>query len=185
MLDASEQPDGVVAIANGFGSTYNFQHLLTAAHFRFNNESKTHRKEASSAELTAVKKINANAVAHVEEAAKARHQKRLRGEEQTFQQISAGIERTLDAYMKQKRAACYVGMDFQPIYKRSDKPQKAISGEEYSQWLADNRDFIASLPMHLEEWTDEIDKECQRRGVDVRVHRLHGLELICVEYPSV
>ena len=39
--------------------------------------------------------------------------------------------------------------------------------------------------MHLEEWTDEIDKECQRRGVDVRVHRLHGLELICVEYPSV
>ena len=49
VLDASEQPDGVVAIANGFGSTYNFQHLLKAAHFRFNNESKTYRKEASSA----------------------------------------------------------------------------------------------------------------------------------------
>ena len=181
-LIATEEADGVVAIANGFGTTYDFRTSLKNANFWFNPTSKTYSKQASDKERSAVEEVNKIAAAQMESACKARKRACKRKKKQTFREISDAIDRNMDAYFAEKRATCYAGMPFQPTYRRRVAGNSVTtSNEEYSRWLAHNKDFISNLPVDVCDWTAELDLECQQRGIDVRVDRSNAL--VCVEYP--
>ena len=182
VLTASEQDGNILVVSDGFGKTYDARGAINHAGFRWDKASKTYRMEsATQKQCDAVKAINEKVATRVDGAVQARRQKRQREDKKTFEQVSNAIDRTIDAFMAQKRATCYVGMEGQATYKRSGEPTKTITKEEYSSWLALNKEFISSLPMHLSEWTPELDSECQRRCIDLRVDRPN--KLVCVEYP--
>ena len=146
VLNASELPGGVVvSITSGFGSTYDFQHSLEAADFRFHRADKSYRKNASDKMLDAVRQVNASVAAHVEAAAKARRQKRRRDEEQTFQPISDGIERALDAYMARKRAVCYVGMALPATQPSAEYLLGSKEAVDRWNYFHDNYDFSCGM----------------------------------------
>ena len=182
VLTASEQDGNILVVSDGFGKTYDARGAINHAGFRWDKASKTYRMEsATQKQCDAVKAINEKVATRVDGAVQARRQKRQREDKKTFEQVSNAIDRTIDAFMAQKRTTCYVGMEGQESYKRSGEPTKTITKEEYSSWLALNKEFISSLPMHLSEWTPELDSECQRRCIDLRVDRPN--KLVCVEYP--
>ena len=88
------------------------------------------------------------------------------------------IKHAVERKITRLQDCCSVGMDEQSTYKHSSGK---MTKEEYRRWLARNQQFIASLPMHLSDWTPEIDLECQSRSIDLRFDR--ASQLVCVEYP--
>ena len=182
VLTASEQENNSLVVSDGFGKTYDARGAINQAGFRWDKASKTYRMEsATQKQCDAVKAINEKVATRIDGAVQAWRQKRQRDDEQPFEQVSNAIDRTLDAFMARKRATCHVGMEGQPTYKRSGEATETITKEEYSRWLALNKDFLSVLPMHLSEWTPDLDSECQRRCIDLRVDRAN--KLVCVEYP--
>eukprot|EP00966_Prymnesium_polylepis_P195210 4525281-Prymnesium_polylepis.1 len=75
-------------------------------------------ESATQKQCDVVKAINEKVATRIDGAVQARRQKRQREDEKTFEQVSNAIDRTMDAFVAQKRATCYVGMDGQLTYKR-------------------------------------------------------------------
>ena len=85
------------------------------------------------------------------------------------------IKHAVERKITRLQDCCSVGMDEQSTYKHSSGK---MTKEEYRRWLARNQQFIASLPMHLSDWTPEIDLECQSRSIDLRFDRASQLVFV-------
>ena len=182
ILTASVQDNGALVVSNGFGNTFDARRVIVQKGFRWDKASKTYRLvDATQQQRDAVHAINKEVAMRRERTSQVTRQKRLREKKKTFDETIEIIDQAMNALMAQKWAACYVGVEFQPTYTRGGGDAKTISKEEYSKWLSFNQAFISHLPTSLSEWTSDLDLQCQRRCIDVRVDRANGL--IAVEYP--